>query len=117
MKNLPLQSKIFAYGALFVTAIALLIGSSFYFTMSKSIEQQIGSRALSIAVTTAHRADVIAGFESNQPSDILQPIAEDVRELSGAEYVVIGNTEGIRYAHPVVARIGKKWLAMIMNAP
>ena len=108
MKNLPLQSKIFAYGALFVTAIALLIGSSFYFTMSKSIEQQIGSRALSIAVTTAHRADVIAGFESNQPSDILQPIAEDVRELSGAEYVVIGNTEGIRYAHPVVERIGQK---------
>lgn len=108
MKNLTLQSKIFAYGALFVTAIALLIGSSFYFTMSDSIEQQIGNRALSIAVTTASRPDVIAGFESNQPAETLQPIAERVRHLSGAEYVVIGNLEGIRYAHPVVERIGQK---------
>jgi two-component system CitB family sensor kinase len=108
LKNLSLQSKIFSYGALFVTAIALLIGSSFYFTMSNSIEQQIGNRALSIAVTTASRPDVIAGFNSNQPSEVLQPIAESVRQLSGAEYVVIGNLEGIRYAHPVVERIGQK---------
>lgn len=108
MKNISLQSKIFAYGALFVTAISLLIGTSFYFTMSQSIEQQIGSRALSIAVTTAERPDVIAGFDSKNPSEILQPIAENVRLLSGAEYVVIGNQEGIRYAHPVVARIGQK---------
>ena len=108
MKNLSLQSKIFAYGALFVTAIALLIGASFYFTMSKSIEQQIGNRALNIAVTTANRPDIIAGFENDDPSIILQPVAETVRNLSGAEYVVIGNHEGIRYAHPVVERIGQK---------
>lgn len=108
MKNLTLQSKIFAYGALFVTAIALLIGASFYFTMSGSIEQQIGNRALNIAVTTANRPDVIDGFVNEDPSSVLQPIAETVRELSGAEYVVIGNAEGIRYAHPVPERIGQK---------
>nr|WP_245827623.1 sensor histidine kinase [Paenisporosarcina indica] len=108
LKNLSLQSKIFAYGALFVTAIALLIGASFYFTMSESIEQQIGNRALNIAVTTANRPDVIVGFANEDPSIVLQPIAETVRELSGAEYVVIGNDEGIRYAHPVPERIGQK---------
>ncbi|WP_019413242.1 sensor histidine kinase [Paenisporosarcina sp. TG20] len=108
MKNRSLQSKIFVYGALFVTAISLLIGTSFYFTMSNSIEQQIGNRALSIAVTTAERPDVVAGFESEEPSTVLQPIAEKVRILSGAEYVVIGNTKGIRYAHPIIERIGQK---------
>lgn len=108
MKNRSLQFKIFVYGALFVTAIALLIGVSFYFTMSKSIEQQIGNRALNLAVTTANRPDVIAGFTNEDPTRVLQPIAETVRKLSGAEYVVIGNTEGIRYAHPVAERIGQK---------
>ena len=76
--------------------------------MSQSIEQQIGNRALNIAMTTANRPDVVAGFETENPSDVLQPIAEAVRELSGAQYVVIGNVEGIRYAHPVVERIGEK---------
>ncbi|WP_418936248.1 ATP-binding protein [Paenisporosarcina quisquiliarum] len=108
LKNRSLQSKIFIYGALFVTAISLLIGASFYFTMSNSIEQQIGNRALNIAETTASRPDVIAGFEETNPSAVLQPIAENVRRLSGAEYVVIGNKEGIRYAHPVTKRIGQK---------
>ncbi|MFC6041059.1 ATP-binding protein [Paenisporosarcina macmurdoensis] len=108
MKNRSLQFKIFVYGALFVTAISLLIGASFYFTMSQSIEQQIGNRALNIAMTTANRPDVVAGFENENPSVVLQPIAEAVRELSGAQYVVIGNIEGIRYAHPVVERIGEK---------
>nr|WP_316047408.1 PAS domain-containing protein [Planococcus glaciei] len=31
-----------------------------------------------------------------------------MRQQTGAEYVVIGNTEGIRYTHPVEERIGKK---------
>lgn len=108
MKTKSLQSRIFSYGALFVSVIAIVIGVSFYFTMSQGIEQQLGIRALSIAKTTADRPDVLAGFQSENPTEVLQPIAESVRLQTGAEYVVIGNSEGIRYAHPVVDRIGKK---------
>jgi two-component system, CitB family, sensor kinase len=108
MKPISLQSRIFSYGALFVSVVAIIIGVSFYFTMSQGIEQQIGDRALSIAKTTADRPDVLAGFGQANPSDTLQPIAEAVRVKTGAEYVVIGNSEGIRYAHPVPERIGQK---------
>jgi two-component system CitB family sensor kinase len=108
MKPTSLQSRIFSYGALFVSLLAIIIGVSFYFTMSQGIEQQIGDRALSIAKTTADRPDVRAGFEQTNPSEALQPIAEAVRLKTGAEYVVIGNSEGIRYAHPVLERIGQK---------
>ncbi|WP_203247530.1 ATP-binding protein [Sporosarcina beigongshangi] len=100
--------RIFLYGAIFVSLLAIVIGISFYFTMSQGIEQQIGQRALSIAKTTADRPDIRAGFGQENPSDALQPIAEAIRLKTGAEYIVIGNTEGIRYAHPVVERIGKK---------
>ncbi|WP_418895907.1 ATP-binding protein [Sporosarcina cyprini] len=108
LKPKSLQFRIFAYGALFVSLVAVIIGISFYFTMSQGIEKQIGVRALSIAETTADRPDIRAAFEQADPSHYLQPIAEKIRRQTGAEYVVIGNKEGIRYAHPVVERIGKK---------
>ncbi|NYF23353.1 sensor histidine kinase [Sporosarcina sp. JAI121] len=108
MKPISLQSRIFSYGALFVSVVSIIIGVSFYFTMSQGIEQQIGERALDIARTTADRPDVRAAFGQADPTDALQPIAEAVRLKTGAEYVVIGNSEGIRYAHPVLERIGQK---------
>jgi len=108
IKPISLQSRIFLYGALFVSLVAIIIGISFYFTMSQGIEQQIGDRALSIAKTTADRPDVRAGFDETDPSVTLQPIAEAIRLKTGAEYVVIGNNKGIRYAHPVPERIGQK---------
>lgn len=76
--------------------------------MSQGIEQQIGERALSIAMTTADRPDVRTAYEQANPTETLQPIAEAVRLKTGAEYVVIGNSEGIRHAHPVPERIGQK---------
>jgi len=39
---------------------------------------------------------------------MIQPYAEKVRQRTGAEFVVVGNTEGIRYSHPIPERIGKK---------
>lgn len=103
-----LQSRIFSFGAAFVSLVAIIIGISFYFIVSDAIERQIGERALNIAVTTAGRPDIVAGFHADKPSEALQPIATDIQSSTGAEYVVIGNKEGIRYAHPVVERIGEK---------
>lgn len=105
---MPLQRRIFIYGAVFVSMVSIIIGISFYFTMSDAIEQQIGNRALNIAVTTANRPDIKAGFEAEDPHQVLQPIAESIRKEVDAEYVVIGNHEGIRYAHPILNRIGQK---------
>lgn len=108
MEKKSLQARIFSFGAVFVSLVAIMTGISFYFIISHAIEGQIGERALSIAVTTAERPDIVAGFRSDNPSDVLQPIALSIQSSTGAEYVVIGDKEGIRYAHPVVERIGKK---------
>lgn len=108
MEKKSLQARIFGFGAIFVSLVAIMTGISFYFIISHAIEGQIGERALSIAVTTAERPDIVAGFGSEDPSDVLQPIAMSIQSRTGAEYVVIGDKEGIRYAHPVVERIGKK---------
>lgn len=103
-----LQSRIFSFGAAFVSLVAIIIGVSFYFIVSDAIERQIGERALNIAKTTANRPDIIKGFDAVDPPEALQPIATSIEESTGAEYVVIGNKDGIRYAHPVKERIGQK---------
>ncbi|WP_436837088.1 ATP-binding protein [Planococcus shixiaomingii] len=106
--HMPLQRRIFLYGALFISAIMVLAGLSFYMTISGAIEKQVGERALDIAETTAERQDVREAFKLPDPSIALQPIAEKIRIQTGAEYVVIGNKEGIRYSHPLEDRIGQK---------
>ena len=108
MKLDSMQSKIFLYNIIIIFLISVAIGISFYLTLSNAIKDEIGSKALQIAKTTAIREDVQAAFSTNNPSDILQPIAEDIRKETGAEYVVIGNHNGIRYSHPVESRIGQK---------
>ncbi|MDN4492364.1 ATP-binding protein [Ureibacillus aquaedulcis] len=108
MKLDSMQSKIFLYNIMIIFLISVAIGISFYLTLSNAIKEEIGAKALQIAKTTAIRDDVKAGFYSNNPSEILQPIAEEIRKETGAEYVVIGDLNGIRYAHPVESRIGQK---------
>lgn len=107
MKQQTMQAKMFRYNVLFIIFITVATGISFYFTLSQAIEREIGLKALSIAQTTAKRADIIAGFHAQNPSEVLQPIAEEIRQLTNSEYVVIGDNNGIRYAHPVVERIGQ----------
>ena len=105
---MSLQKRIFLYGALFISAIMVLAGWLFYVTISGAIEEQVGQRALDIAVTSAERPDIIKGFSASDPAAEIQPIAEKIRAQTGAEYVVVGNTESIRYSHPVVGRLGQK---------
>lgn len=108
--DMPLQRRIFLYGAIFISTVMVLAGISFYLTISKAIEKEAGERALDIAETTAQRQDVITAFDLPDPSAALQPIAENIRAQTDAEYVVIGNQDGIRYAHPLEDRIGKKMI-------
>ncbi len=74
---------------------------------AETIKQQIGMRALNVAETVASTPLVREAFRDPDPSVRLQPFAEYIRRKTGAEYVVIGNRQGIRYAHPLPDRIGK----------
>nr|WP_106783947.1 sensor histidine kinase [Lysinibacillus timonensis] len=108
MKFSSMQSRFFTYFILIIFLISIVTGISYYHTLSDAIKEEIGLKALQIAKTTANRPDIIAGFYSENPSEILQPIAEEIRIDTDSEYVVIGDENGIRYAHPVEDRIGEE---------
>jgi len=96
---------------LIVSLIVIVMISLAYFfqqMLSLTIKEQIGSRALAVAETVALIPEIREAFSDKDPSKRIQPIVEEIRKKTGAQFIVVGNTEGIRYAHPVPTRIGKE---------
>ncbi|GAA0587218.1 ATP-binding protein [Halomonas salifodinae] len=86
----------------------MLLAQGAYLNHRKAeiIADQMGQRALAVALSVASIPEVIAAFDTPDPSATLQPIAERIRRETGARYVVVGDRQGIRLAHPLPERLG-----------
>ncbi|WP_232697152.1 ATP-binding protein [Brevibacillus daliensis] len=104
--SVSLQTKMVLLITLVIACIVGNLALLFSTIITHSVEEQIGKRALSVAKTVANMETVISAFELPNPSSVLQPLAEGIRLNTEAEYIVIGNREGIRYTHPIESRIG-----------
>lgn len=108
MTRVSLKTKImFLITSLVLFIILLLTGINAYFE-SKETEEQIGQRALQFATMIASMPTIRNAFKHENPERVIQPIAENFRGLIGAEYVVVGDKNSIRYAHPDKHKLGKK---------
>lgn len=107
-KKISLQTKIFGLVLSLGLLLILILTVFFSYMESKQIEESTGRLALEISKTVSFTPNIIDAFESSDPSKIIQPIAEKIRKETGAEFVVIGNKDGIRYSHPLQSMIGKK---------
>ncbi|MDV6379065.1 sensor histidine kinase [Sporosarcina sp. GW1-11] len=111
MQNKPIvnlhMKMIGLIGALAVTII-LLIGGFVHFFVTDMLESQIGERAINMAKSVALIPDISQAFETDNPSLIIQPIVEKIQAQTDAEFIVVGNQQEIRYAHPNPDRIGEK---------
>lgn len=108
MKAIKLHAKITLFICLLLLLMLAILGFYFTYMISETLENQTGRRALHVATTVAKMPSIRAAFQESDPSSIIQPIAEDIRKTTGAEFVVVGNKESIRYSHPIPERIGKK---------
>ena len=109
MKKLPemsLQSKLI----LSIVALVLCqIGTTALVSIHVAdgiLEDQLGKRVLSVSQTVASMPTMIRLLKANDPKGDIQTIAETVRRRTGAEFVVIGDHQGIRYSHPDASNIG-----------
>ncbi|WP_447554487.1 ATP-binding protein [Vreelandella sp. EE22] len=87
----------------------MLLAQGTYLNHRKAdiVSQQMGERALAVARTVAGMPSLIHAFDTADPARIIQPLAERVRQETGARYVVVGNAQSIRYSHPVPERLGQ----------
>jgi sensor histidine kinase regulating citrate/malate metabolism len=73
-------------------------------------------RVLSVAETLALSGDVRAALRDDDPSVVLQPLAERVRRTSDLGFVVFMSPDGVRYSHPNPERIGGRFVGTIAPA-
>jgi two-component system, CitB family, sensor kinase len=92
--------------------LIILVGGIFEITfkniMESNLKHEKGTKALAVAQSISNMPDIQKAFSSKNPSAIIQPIAEKIRNQVGAEFIVIGNRNEIRYSHPDPNRLGQK---------
>ncbi|MEG3627726.1 SpoIIE family protein phosphatase [Streptomyces poriticola] len=74
------------------------------------------NRSLAVAETFANSPGILAALRSPDPTAVLQPRAEAAREATGVDFIVVMNTDGVRYTHPRPDRIGRTFVGTIEPA-
>ncbi|MGO4787549.1 ATP-binding protein [Paenibacillus sp. 2KB_20] len=103
-----LQTRLILLIGTLLFAVIVALTFSFERLLITTLEKSIGASALKLAKAVAEMDVIQNAFEEENPSAIIQPVVEEIRLETDAEYIVIGNREGIRYAHPLADRIGKE---------
>lgn len=90
------------------TGVTVLATGFFLAPLSAQLDDQAMRRALAIAETTAS-PQVAAALLASPPSaqGPVQAEAERIRKSTGAEYVVVMDTRGVRWSHTDSGQIGK----------
>ncbi|MEU9284591.1 SpoIIE family protein phosphatase [Streptomyces sp. NPDC048275] len=78
--------------------------------------QEARNRSLAVAETFANAPGTREALRAPDPSAVLQSRAEVARERSKVDFIVVMNTDGVRYTHPKPDRIGKKFVGNIEPA-
>ncbi|MFI6436008.1 SpoIIE family protein phosphatase [Streptomyces sp. NPDC050759] len=74
------------------------------------------NRSVAVAEAFANAPGTVEALSSPDPSAVLQPRAEAARRATDVDFIVVMNTDGIRYTHPKPDRIGKKFVGNIAPA-
>ncbi|MGW1391040.1 SpoIIE family protein phosphatase [Streptomyces nigra] len=93
---------------LVVCAVVALILQS-----SRDTQTEAKRRSIAVAQTFAHSPGVLAALRTEDPSKVLQPLTEAGRGAAGVDFIVVMDTNGIRYTHPLPDRIGKRFVGTI----
>jgi len=110
--------QLFVLQVVVVAVVVLAAGSASYLQASQRSQDSTSERVLAIARSVAASPEVRSALTPPlvRPSDVLQPYAERVRHDTGTDFVVLMNTDGIRYTHPTPSLIGKPQMGHIAAA-
>ncbi|MFD5792698.1 SpoIIE family protein phosphatase [Streptomyces diastatochromogenes] len=70
-------------------------------------------RSIAVAQTFAHSPGVLQALQTPEPSKVLQPLTEAGRKSAGVDFIVVMDTKGIRYTHPIPSKIGHRFVGRI----
>ncbi|MGW7524434.1 SpoIIE family protein phosphatase [Streptomyces sp. NPDC054783] len=106
-------------GQVFVLQVALVAVLVFCGVLALVLqsERDTGSearrRSIAVAQTFAHSPGILQALRTPHPSKILQPLTETGRKSAGVDFIVVMDTHGIRYTHPIPSKIGHRFVGTI----
>ena len=103
-----LKARMICLVCLLVFSLTLVAGGLYTAMIGEVLEDQIGKRTLQVSRTVAQIPLVKQQIVKKHPEGKLQELAERIRQEVGAEFIVIGNRDGIRFSHPKTDRLGKR---------
>ncbi|WP_102191790.1 hypothetical protein [Microbacterium aurantiacum] len=106
--KMTLRVQLLLLQALIVFLVTLATGIVAGAFQENALREAYKDRMQAVAQSIASLPTVIDAFDDEDPSRVIQPIAEVIREASDLAYVVVANADSIRYSHPNPERIGEK---------
>lgn len=91
-----LKLKMITLISLLLVGICITFALFLNHFLSKTIEDQMGKRALSVAQSIANIPEIKHAFSLEDPSLVIQDIVTPIQEEVGAEFIVVGNRNGTR---------------------
>ncbi|AUG75541.1 histidine kinase [Kitasatospora sp. MMS16-BH015] len=109
-------AQVFALQVVVVLLLVLAAVLALVIQSRRDSTTEARNRSVAVAQTFADSPGIAAALRSPDPTALLQPSAEAARKDSGVDFVVVLGTDGIRYTHPLVDRIGKKFVGTYQPA-
>ncbi|WP_190177292.1 SpoIIE family protein phosphatase [Streptomyces naganishii] len=106
-------------GQVFVLQVALVVLLVAFAVLALLLQSQRDTdaeakrRSVAVAQTFAHSPGILAALRTPHPTKVLQPLTEAGRRSAGVDFIVVMDTHGIRYTHPMPDRIGKRFVGTI----
>ena len=105
---MTLRTQLVLLQVVIVLVIVVTVGLSAMWMQERQIREASQDRMIAVAQSVAQLPAVIEAFDDPDPSAVIQPIAELIRESSDVAYVVVSDADGIRFSHPNPSLIGER---------
>ncbi|MEU1269352.1 SpoIIE family protein phosphatase [Streptomyces sp. NPDC005799] len=108
--------QVFLLQVVIVLLLVVAAVVSLYLQVRHDSTQEARKRSVAVAEAFANAPGTREALSAPNPTAVLQPRAEAARKATGVDFIVVMNTDGIRYTHPKPNRIGKKFVGTIAPA-
>jgi two-component system CitB family sensor kinase len=109
------QILVLQFGVVLVLVVASLALAAYDARRDARVEAT--SRAVAVAEAVADAPTVLAALATEDPSAALQPFAEDVRDDTDVDFVVVMGLDRTRYTHPDPDNLGRPFVGDLGDAP
>ncbi|WP_078883802.1 SpoIIE family protein phosphatase [Streptomyces sp. NRRL S-340] len=105
--------QVFVLQAALVVLLVICAVFALVLQSQRDTSAEAQRRSTAVAQTFAHSPGLLAALRAPAPSAVLQPLTEAGRTAAGVDFIVVMDTHGIRYTHPLPDRIGKRFVGTI----